>query len=844
MASGHGSFQWRYPIREMRRRPARSALALGGIVLGVAAVIAVTTSIQATRDAYAGLFRSLAGRASLEVVRAGGQGAFVPDLKVLERIPGVRAAVPLVQSPAGLVTPDGTVAVYVLGIDPESDASVRDYHLVAGTDLEGGTGVLLEANFATRHGYAVGRPARLITPKGPVALSVVGLLAARGPARFNGGAIAFLPLAKAQALFTAPGKVDAVHLLLEPGASREAIQAAIRERFPDLEARPPATGTGLAGEFLRSIEQPLESLSAVAVVAGALVVLNTFLINIGERQRQLSLLRALGATRRQITQLLLRQALLLGALGAAIGLPVGLLLAMGLLRLNESYLGIELPGFSVSAGVLILGAILGPGMSLIATVMPALQAARRPPLDGIRLRGGVAIEPQSRRPMLVGVGLLIVVLLFEVAVVYGWLPVRLATALLPGMAGGCLIGCALVLPLLLPSLLAVAARLAPLRGVEGRLAVRHLARQRSRTSLTVGVLFAALTAGIAFGTSFLNNLRDIRLWFRHTITSDFLVRAVHPDPAVVLAPAPIPATTYEEVRTLPGCDGVAAFRFLPVRVNGLEVLSIVREFPAREVLPLVLVEGDDDPRERLEAGEVVLGTAVARRLGVRVGDAIMLDTPSGPKPVRVAGIAKEYGAGGLALYLEWHAAARLFGSSELHGLTVNALPGSREDLEALLRDYCEAHGLVLQRNSDFADILHRVVAGVRALVAGLVALIFVVAALGVVNTLTTNVLDQTRELGVLRALGMKRGQLHKLVVFQALVLALVSSLPGVPAGLILAWLMNLATPELAGHQVPFRIEWWLTVGCVVGVTVLACLSALVPARRAARLAVIDAIHYE
>jgi putative ABC transport system permease protein len=127
---------------------------------------------------------------------------------------------------------------------------------------------------------------------------------------------------------------------------------------------------------------------------------------------------------------------------------------------------------------------------------------------------------------------------------------------------------------------------------------------------------------------------------------------------------------------------------------------------------------------------------------------------------------------------------------------------------------------------------------------GLVALVALVAAVGVVNTLATNVLDQTRELGVLRAVGMKRRHVGRLVLAQALTLGLLCSVPGVPAGVLLSYLMNWTTPGLLGHHIPFQVNWWLVAACLAGVFLLACVAALLPARRAARLAVIDALRYE
>jgi putative ABC transport system permease protein len=837
-------FAWRYTAREVRRRPVRSLLTLVGIALGVTAVAAVTLSTQATHEAYAGMFRSAAGRAALELRCADGESPFAAPLDQAAAIPGVQAAVGVVQAPAGLLGRDGPVPLLVLGVDPERDDQVRDYRLRQGTALTPQRGLLLEAGFAARHGCALGRPAHLLTPRGPVEVVVTGLLEAHGPARFNGGAIAFLPLRQAQFLFGMPGQVHAVQVVPEPAARVDDVRRALAERFPKLTVGVPAERGSLAGEALASIDRGLSSLTAIVIVAAGLVILNTFLMNLNERQRQLALLRALGATRRQVLALLLGQALLLGVVGTLLGLPVGVLLAALLLRWHEHFLGIPMPALAVSAQGLLLAAVLGPAMTLLAVLAPARRAAGRSPLAGLRVRGGLTLDAPPRWLVVLGLLLLGLVALFEVAIVRHWLAADVGNALLPLALAVCLVGCACVLPALLPPLVAVAgAVVRPVLGLEAGLAIRQLMRQRARTALTVSVVFAALTTSLSFGLSLLNNTRDLRLWYRHTVDGDFLLRAVWPDPAVVVTPAPLPAGTRDAVLRLPGCRAVDRVRFHPSRVDGVPLLVLARDFAPE--LPLIVMDGDPaDVVRRLRQGEAVLGTALAFRLGVSVGDEVALPTPHGRRSVRVCGLVKEYGVGGLVLYMDWDRASEWFGFTTAHALAVHARPGEQEVLQGWLREYSREHDLLLQRNDEFASTIHRMVNGALWLVGGLVGLICIVTAAGVVNTLTTNVLDQTRELGVLRAVGMKRRGVQKLVLAQAAILALVSCATGGPAGVALAYLMNLALPGLLGHHIPFGIDWGFALACLAGVVVLTAVAALLPARRAAHMVVIDAIRYE
>ncbi|MFO0845470.1 MAG: FtsX-like permease family protein [Gemmataceae bacterium] len=387
------SFAWRYATREVLRRPLRTLLTLVGIVLGVAAVAAVSLAEAATRENYVRLFRPVAGRAALEVVPAGGEGTIPPDLAAIETTPGVRSAAPVVFVPTALLTPAGPRPLYLLGIDPARDGRVRELTVLEGA----GQGLMVEADYAARNGLTVGQPARLMTMRGPVEVVVTGLLAARGPARFNGGTLGVLPLKDAQALFGVPGEVSAVQLVLDPGAEPARVARALEEKLPGREVRSPLLRGRLGGEFLASTEQMMRSLSAVALVAGAMVIVNTFLMNLGERRRQLGLLRALGATRGQVTGLVARQALLLGVVGTLVGLPAGVALASVLVALEESFLGVPMPRLPIAPGPLLLAAAVGPAMTLLASLLPAGRAASRPPLAAITARGRGIDDPRAGR---------------------------------------------------------------------------------------------------------------------------------------------------------------------------------------------------------------------------------------------------------------------------------------------------------------------------------------------------------------------------------------------------------------------------------------------------------------
>jgi putative ABC transport system permease protein len=371
--------------------------------------------------------------------------------------------------------------------------------------------------------------------------------------------------------------------------------------------------------------------------------------------------------------------------------------------------------------------------------------------------------------------------------------------------------------------------------------VQQLARHRTRTGLTAGVLFLALVVALSFGHVLLNTLADLRSWYGQTIRADFLVRGSMPDSSFLLATA-LPETLGPKIAACAGGAVVESLTFLPGRVEDRPALVLARTFAPDRPLPLDLREGEPGLVLRgLLRGEVVLGTALAHQLGLHRGDRVTLATPRGPRRLRVAGTVNEYSLGGQALYLEWKNARRLLDVPGVHAFLVTAGSGTAGAVAPRLRRFCGARALVLQSNGELRQLIdhwfHRVV----SLLWGLMALAFVVAALGVVNTLTMNVLEQTRELGILRALGMKRRQVCKVILAQAGGIAALSLIPGAVGGLGLAYLVNRFCAASLGREMVFHIDGLLVAGCCTLAVVVALAAALLPAWRAARLEPIKAL---
>jgi putative ABC transport system permease protein len=844
---------WRYTAGEMRRRPGRTLLTLLGIVLGVAAVVAILLTTAATHRAYGDLFEALAGKAALEVV-AEGMSGFDPAIRSkLETIPGVQAAVPVVQTATVLLGKGAGASALAFGVDPAIDQAARRYALRAGRFLDNSDGVLLEANFARAQGLELGQKARFLTPvwglTGPVIaeLPIMGLLEPQGAAIFNGGAVTFMPLATAQRLFDLRGRLNAVQLILAAGAAGQEVEAAVRGQLPPgLIVQRPALRGDLAQDNLLATELALSSLSVVSLVAGAFVILNSFLMNLGERRQQLAILRALGTTRAQVTRLLLREALLLGMVGTVLGIGLGLLLSAGQQQMMQQLLGVTLPAEPWPALPFVGALLLGPGMAVAATYWPARRAGRRAPLEDLLQKAVTHRERSTRWPAYVGLGLLGLFLLVVIGLLAGWVRPQFIPVVLPMTVAASMAGGVLSLPLLLRPLMRLAGTvLLPLLGMEGRLAFRQLQRRPTRTALTAGILLIGVVVSVAFGQSMRNSVRDIYQWCDNNVGFDFIIRGIMPDTTLLITAVPLPEKLAEELAGVDGVQQVGKVSFLQARAQGRPIVVLPFTIVEGQRLPFALASGDrhEAPR-RLLQGEVVLGTALAHRCHLGVGDAIQVETRQGPLSLRIAGTTPEYTVGGMVLYAEWQQCKTWFAMNGVHAFTVMVRPGAAADVATRLQSFCDAHGLRLQSKADFRGVLDQSIQSVQGFFWGLVLLVFVVASLGVVNTLTMNVLEQTRELGILRAVALTRGQLSRMIVAQAVTLAFISLLPGTLLGIFMAYLMNRSAVPILGQEVQFYLDEWFLASCCLAGLVIAVLAAFFPARRAARLNIVRALQYE
>ncbi len=819
--------------REIRKRPGRAALTLASVVIGVAAVVSVTLTTQSTRKAFADIFKSMAGRADLELAPPIGDTIEERLLTTVAETPGVEAAAPLIQRQTVLFANKRRVQTSVMGIAPERDQAVHDFELTAGQSLAEANGVMLNAGLARNVGLNVGDRIQLLTRSGMQRARVVGLYKS-GTTAFSGqGANVLLHLRTAQAWFKAPRRLDSIQIVLKPDANEADVRAALAKRLPlGAPLRTPAARSATAQETALATEQALQMARAFAVLVAVFVITNTFLISVTQRRRQFGIMRAIGATRRQIAGLVYRQALMLGLVGTILGALLGVVAANFLNQAMSSLYETELPRIEVTLAPFAWALLFGMGISLVGAALPSYKAAHLSPLDAMRDVLAEEIEGVSHWLTWGGVSTVLIAGGVMVASIAGFLAPE--HAVWSGVL--LLVGLVLLLPLALEPLSRGVAALAPAgMKVESRLASRHLLIHRSRTTLTVGVIFIAASSAIGLTSTVIDNIDDVKQWYRTTIIADFFVRASAPDMATGLS-ADLPDDLGEKLRSMPGVVNIDAIRLVSAESAGQKVILVVRGFEDRDLAGFDIASGDPDAvRERLKQGEVVLGSVFAQRAGLKVGDEAPLTAGAAEKRFRVAAVANDYQAGGLTMYMDRDVAQRELGIGGVDAYAVKAdktqLPQVRQALEKL----GEEDGLLIQSFSDIQREIDLMIASIDAGLWGMVVLGLAVATFGVANTLTMTVLEQTFELGLLRIVAATRAQIRKMIVAQALIMGVLALVPGMIAGIGVAYLIHLATMPVIGHPVEFTLRPGLIAGGLFGGLAVVLIAAWTPAERAARI---------
>jgi putative ABC transport system permease protein len=701
--------------------------------------------------------------------------------------------------------------------------------------------VALDEDTADKAGYDIGDTFELATPGKPPTIEVelTGLIEFGGGVGLNGATLTIFDTQFMRDQFF--GGVDGystISLNAADGVSQTALRDAAQEVLPDgVVAR---TGDAYVEEQKEGLEEIMGFLqtfllvfAGVSLVVGIFMIINTFSILVAQRSRELALMRTLGASRRQLMTSVILEALAVGLLGSTLGLGAGYLLARGLAWVF-GLIGLDLSraSFVVEWQTVLWSYVVGVVVTIVAAYLPARRASRIPPMQA--LRDDVALpEGALRRRLVVG---LVLVVLGVGSIVAGFAG--------EGSSGLSLIGLGMLLVLVGAALLSpLAARPViglfgpPYRrlfGAMGRLATQNSMRNPRRTAATASALMVGLALVAMMSVLGKSAADSVDAAVEEDVTSQFIVSNV--------VGQSFSTAVADDIRELDGVRAVASIRSAPAEIGGESSFpAAVDPDDLAATIDLPFVTGS---LSALEPGTILLNENVADNLGVQVDDKVAMDLQGGSVDLTVAGVFPVNGAlpanalvtfdtfeqGGIAPL-----DSMVFVAEE-PGADSDALRSELEDVTADLPTVTvkDPAGLAAEQREQFDLILN--------LIYGLLGLSVVVAILGVVNTLGLSVIERTREIGLIRAIGTSRRQLRTMIRLESVVVSVFGALLGIALGIAFGTGLILALEDQGLTEL--SIPWVRMAVFVVAAGLVGVLAAAVPARRAARLDVLRAIATE
>jgi putative ABC transport system permease protein len=574
---------------------------------------------------------------------------------------------------------------------------------------------------------------------------------------------------------------------------------------------------------------------------GAFLIFNTFRTLVVERRRDIGMLRAVGATRGTITRLILVESALQGVIGTAIGLVLGYLLGVGMATaldgMLDRFVRIRLGAPVVPPEAVILAVVLGVGMTVLAGLLPALSAGRMPVLVALRGEQMEAVRKRATIGSIIGAGI----------VVIG------AVLLVVGNAGMATFGGVLILTglVMLGALLLhpIARGLDPvirwLFAREGVLAEGNLERNPGRSSITMSALMIALALIVALWAVFSSIQDSYTRNLQKTLSADILL--LPPSLGVWTGVVGVTDEFVQQLAQVPGVGDITGVSYAPVLVDGTSVQMMgIDPVTYPKVSSVLFTDGDDGTYAKLADGRTaILSGILASSLGAKVGDTVSVQTPQGTQPYHVVGIGADFTSMKIAaMYISKQNMAGDFANPDDIMLMANLAAEAdgaavRANIETLLKDYPQ---LTLYWGADFRAQTAQELEQLFSAFYFILLALAIPSVLGLINTLAINVLERTREIGVLRAIGATRGQIRRLVVAESLLLAMVGTALGLLAGVALGY----ALVSYIGASVYATNYYFPFVGILLTIAlgfVLALLASVLPARQAARVKIVQALQY-
>ncbi len=770
----------------------------------------------------------------------------------VERTRGVELAAGAVFTPGGFFDAEGKKIGNKFApkfISSTLPGRLESLNYVDGHKPRGPREASIDLGAAESSGLELGETIELIGQGRAERFRLVGFTKL-GSASFGGASIAQVTLPVAQRLTHKRGRFDQISVAAAAGVPAQALKRRIAAEMPaGVRVETARENADRASEEIREnlgfLQTFLLVFGFIAVFVGSFLIFNTFSITVAQRVSEFGMLRTLGASRRQILATVMSEAAAIGLLGALIGIGGGFAIAAAIEALFKAF-GLELPttGLQLESRTVIVAFVVGVLVTLAASLVPALRSTRVPPIAALHAFG----PPPSRRRRLAYLALSLLLGAAGIAMVliglFGSGSAGARAGLMGGGAVAVVFAVSIFSPRLVPPLATVAGwPLERLRRLTGRLARENAQRNPSRTAITAAALMIGL-ALVAFVTVFAAGLKST---VAQVVDENFAGGLVIQNSDGF---SPIPDGAARAARKVPGVELVSTIRGSEAKVleGGAAGSTVKVDAPTRDIGETLKIEwkaGGPGSLRRLRDGEAIVSDDFAGSHGLSLGDSFRLLTQTRARPrFRVVGeFNSKLGVLGSVLVTQ-RTMARAFDQTQDLVDFVKVAPGADEaKVQALLTAGSERLFPVTEvlNQGELKESREEQIDSLVRLVYALLLFAIVISLFGIGNTLALSIHERTRELGMLRAIGMSRRQVRTMIRYEAVITALIGAILGMVLGIVFATL--IAQPlKSEGFTLSYPIG--SLVALLVFAAAIGVIAAILPARRASRLDVLESLQYE
>ena len=845
---------FRTSLRNLTSRPLRTALTTLAILLGVAMISGTYVLTDQITNGFNDIFKT-AYKGTAVVVQPKvefGQSqsdsvATMPEALIadVQAVDGVAGVEPSVEALGAVLVDDKVVktgGAPTLILSAEGDSSQITWK--EGERPAKSGQVAVNTGFADKNDVKVGDQIAVATQQGTVPVTVGGIFNFGDASSLGGTIMIAAPRADVQEWYGMKGELTSISLTADPGVTPEELAARVRAVLPtnidvktgeQAAADASANSSGSINSFLRPA---LLAFGGVAVFVGAFIIFNAFSITVAQRMREFALMRALGSSRRQVLTGVIVEALLLGVAASVAGLFAGLGVAKAITQLFKA-VGADFPiaGLGLAPRTVLIALVVGIGTAVIAALIPALRATRVPPVAA--LQEG-AVLPESRFSRL-STPLAVLMTLAGVGVAaLGFFGDAATTTRLLEMAGGAMllfIAIAMVAKYIVRPLTRVIGwPLERLGGTSGRLARENAGRNPARTASTASALMIGLGL-VVFVAVFAQGLKSSFI--------DVFDKAVTADVVAFGSTSTLSKTGVEAMRAVPGVETVAGLTFTNVKINdnAPSFANAIAPADFSKVWKMDWTNGDDSLLGKLDGASAIADEQWAKGQGLAVGDTFTMSTPAGKATtLTLLGTYRDpmllYGvtvSTGVFNALDLPTAPQITMAKGAPGTDPDTL---KTDVQSALKGFPTQ---TIYTQQGYKDEVSSQINQLLLMLYALLAMSVTISAFGIVNTLVLSVYERTREIGMLRAIGTSRRQMRRIVRYESVITSVIGGLMGTAVGVVFAYAVTTRFADQGFvFSVPFgQLGIFLVVAMIVGV-----LAAVLPARRAARVNILEAIHYE